>query len=291
MSRKERRWQQTLDKKTFENVRPPQSPSVLVEQLPEAHQKQAFFDHVHRNVDINHNLEILFADSKIGQLEFLPLYRSCVESTRTPVPKWKGFRRAQRALNLARYFDYSLSLDGPRIECGVWMGLSSLMLAKIAQSRDQSFDGKGYYIVDSFEGLSDLAEADAIEIKHLSTGEKEPIYSVPAGHFSVPLRYIKEIVMADFPNTSINKGWVPGVLSDLPDANWSFVHIDVDLYEPTRDCLNYFLPRLVPGGVIINDDFGSDLFPGGGSSWKEIMEDKRLSYVVLDTGQAVYISG
>ncbi len=248
-----------------------------------------FLNHVHQSVDIDQNQEILFAGARIGQLEFLPLYRACMERAGTRVGTWKVFRRAQRALILARYFDHALSVRGARVECGVLQGFSSLMLAQVARMRDEGFDGKGFHMVDSFEGLSTPTEGDAIGTQRLPTGEKRPVFSHQAGHFATSVDDVRS-VMADFPGTSIHKGWIPGVFSDLPETDWSFVHVDVDLYEPTKACLEYFLPRLAPGGVIVNDDFDSPLFPGGGLGWHEVMESKGLSYAVLDTGQAVYVS-
>lgn len=248
-----------------------------------------FLENVHQNVDIDRNLEILFAGAKIGQLEFLPLYRVCIERTGTPVGSWKGFRRAQRAFNLVRYFDHSLSVKGARIECGVWRGFSSLMLAQFARMRDKSFNGTGFHMVDSFEGLSAPTEKDAIATQRLPTGEEKPVFAQQAGHFATPVDHIRS-VMSDFPGVTIHKGWIPDILSELPETAWSFVHIDVDLYEPTKDCLEYFLSRLAPGGVIVNDDFGSPLFPGGQHGWHEVMESHGLSYAVLDTGQAVYLN-
>ena len=68
------------------------------------------------------------------------------------------------------------------------------------------------------------------------------------------------------------------------------MHIDVDLYEPVRDCLKYFYPKLEKGGVMINDDFNSPLFPGAGKAWHEFFETIGKGYAVLDTGQAVFLN-
>ena len=76
----------------------------------------------------------------------------------------------------------------------------------------------------------------------------------------------------------------------LPEDKWSYVHIDVDLYRPTLDSLEYFFPRLAAGGVIINDDYASPLFPGGGSGWIEFFERVKKPFTVLDSGQAVFIN-
>ncbi len=252
-------------------------------------EQNQFLEHVQRNLDVDRDQEILFAGAKIGRLDFLPLYRSCMERTGTAVPGWKTFRRAQRALVLARYFDHALSVAGGRAECGVYKGFSSLMLCLVARMREADFDGTGYHLVDSFDGLSTPTDADAIDVGRLPTGETRTVYSHPAGFMFTPIDHVQS-VMAEFPGASIHKGWIPDVFADLPEIDWAFVHIDVDLFEPTQACLEYFLPRLAPGGVIVNDDFDSPLFPGGGRSWKAVMEKRGLSYAVLDTGQAVFVN-
>ena len=247
-----------------------------------------FLSHVHRDVDIEKHLEILFANSAIGQLNFLPLYRDCMARSGTQVSSWKVFRRAQRALTLARYFFNSLSIEGGKIECGVNQGFSSLMMAKIAKMNNFHFTGADFHMVDSFEGLSQPTLGDEIDKQRSASGEELPVFSHQAGHFATPVENVQTL-MEEYPDAVIHKGWIPDVFSKLPDIEWSFVHIDVDLYEPTKACLSYFLPRMVKGGIIVNDDFGSPLFPGGGHGWHEILESQNLSYSVLDTGQAIFI--
>jgi hypothetical protein len=38
---------------------------------------------------------------------------------------------------------------------------------------------------------------------------------------------------------------------------FGFVHLDVDVYPITQFCVEFFAPRLVAGGVIVVDDYGS----------------------------------
>ena len=65
--------------------------------------------------------------------------------------------------------------------------------------------------------------------------------------------------------------------------------IDVDLYEPTIGCLEYFVPRMVKGGCILNDDFASPMFPGGFTGWRDFCDRRGLPYAILDSGQSVLI--
>ncbi len=251
-------------------------------------QQVRFMDGVHRNAPVGKNLQILFKDITVGDRLFMDLYGECMERTRTRAPGWKAFRRALRALNLVKYFEHSLSLDGSRAECGVLRGFSALLVARVHQIHDPDFVGQDFHLIDSFEGLSRPTEDDAIGYRDLGGGRREAVYSHNAGDFAADLEGV-EAVMKPFSETAFHKGWIPEIFETLPETNWAFVHIDVDLHEPTFKCLEYFVPRMVKGGCIVNDDFSSPLFPGGGSGWAKYCEQSNLSYVMLDSGQSVFI--
>ena len=72
--------------------------------------------------------------------------------------------------------------------------------------------------------------------------------------------------LAEFPNISYYKGWIPERFREVESLRFSFVHVDVDLEQPTRDSLEFFYPRLSPGGVLLCDDYGSSLCPGATSA-------------------------
>lgn len=247
-----------------------------------------FLQKVHQNAPISKNFDIIFEGMSVGDVDFTGLYHQCLKESRTSVGGWKVFRRALRAYNLAKYYHYSLGLEGHKVECGVLMGFSALLTSKIHLANDPKYKGDGFHLVDSFQGLSQPVEQDALGFQTTDAGQKLPLYSHEQGHFANNLENVKE-VMQDFPDISYHAGWIPEAFSSLPDVKWSYVHIDVDLYEPTYACLEYFIPRMVKGGVIINDDFSSPLFPGGGRGWAQFCEENTLSYVVLDSGQSVYI--
>ena len=247
-----------------------------------------FLEGVHSKAPIDKNFDILFKNCTIHGLNFIDLYESSMAESETSVGGWKIFRRALRALNLAKYYEYSLSFDGERVECGVLRGFSALLTSKVHLAFDKRYSGKGFHLVDSYAGLSQPKEKDALGFKEVLPGVRQPVYSHGKGHFATSLEHVKN-VMSAFPDVSYHKGWIPEVLKQLPSVKWAFVHIDVDLYEPTYSCLEYFVPRMVSGGVIVNDDFGSPLFPGGGRGWIEYFQKHELHYVVLDSGQSVYI--
>jgi O-methyltransferase len=62
------------------------------------------------------------------------------------------------------------------------------------------------------------------------------------------------------------------------------VHIDVDIYEPTRDSMAFFYPRLNDGGIIICDDYGFKSYPGATKAVDEFLRDKPEKMVALNDG-------
>jgi hypothetical protein len=229
------------------------------------------------------NMQIIFASSMFGDKSFLELYNDAIRRTRTGIAPHKWYRRAQRALHLSHYYTYSLSLPGAAAECGVALGLSSLLLNTVADLYPEQ-EKKDFYMIDSFEGLSEITEHDLV----VTEDNKEGVSLYKQGDMSCPFDWVKS-VFDGYPHVKMIKGWIPEAFDQLPEQQWSFVHIDVDLYEPTLGCLEYFYKRVVPGGVIINDDYGSPDFPGCGKAWRDFCIANSIPFVKFDTGQAVII--
>ena len=79
--------------------------------------------------------------------------------------------------------------------------------------------------------------------------------------------FVKNEVLKDFKFVEIFKGWIPEKFNKVKDKKFSFVHIDVDLYEPTLQSLEFFFPRLIEGGIIVCDDYNSFGFDGAKKAW------------------------
>ena len=233
------------------------------------------------SIDHNAQLETLFADCRIGGQAFLPLYRKAMSKTKTDVPEWKVYRRALRAFFLAKFFQRSLGVEGHFVECGVFNGFSAYLLRQLMEASQGA--PKEFHLVDSFEGLSELADEDHVLVDGTL---HESAYK--QGHFKVNMEDVYPR-FSGLEQVYWHKGWIPEVLTELPERSWAFVHIDLDLYEPTKTALEHFLLRMSPGGIIVNDDFASPGFPGAGQAWREVLEPQNLPYIVLDSGQAIYI--
>ena len=252
-------------------------------------ESQNIIKEIHKKTDLRKYIEISFGSRKIGPLNFSSLADHCISATKTSVPAFKAFRRLERLWVLLCYQLYVLKeVDGPIIECGVFRGFSALAM-NILMHELKKLEGKELrklYLLDSFEGLSKPVAEDYVRLPEGAKNAENSI--VKKGHFATPIEEV-ERVFSNMNNVNFIKGWIPEAFDSLPEEKWSFVHIDVDLYEPIHNCLEYFYPRMQKGGIIINDDFGSALFPGAGQAWREFFDNKNEGYAILDTGQAVFI--
>jgi O-methyltransferase len=150
-------------------------------------------------------------------------------------------------------------IEGAIVECGVWRGGSSmaaaLMLAALgAADRD-------LYLFDTFEGMSepgeldrrarDAAPADQL-LARSAKGDKVWAYS--------PLDEVrKNLASTGYPIERVTfvQGKVEDTIPGHAPDKIALLRLDTDWYESTRHELEHLFPRLVPGGVLIIDDYGA----------------------------------
>lgn len=147
-------------------------------------------------------------------------------------------------------------------ECGVYAGMSMLFTA---DKCNQRFIG-----IDSFEGVSAKTEFDTDYFDTVKL-DLDMKYSL--------------ITLGGIDNTEIYKGWIPEVFNKIDNLQYSYVHIDVDMYEPTRDSISYFWDKICVGGVLICDDYGSYKTIGARKAMNDFFN--RSDILELPTGQAI----
>jgi O-methyltransferase len=230
----------------------------------------------------NQRLNLLF---EVEQ-PFNDLYLKGMAISKTPD---SGNKRRARFYNLVSFLQSVNHIDAAVIECGCWKGLSSYLMGHYLKINNENFVGKDFYVLDSFEGLSDPSKEDVINDSLVDTqGERKGAAFKTKGAYSASLEIVKN-VLHEFPSISFHKGWIPNSLKQLPSLSYKFVHIDLDLYEPIKGSLEYFYPKLVRGGIIICDDYGSLYWPGAKQAIEEFAVDKGIRFISLSSGQAVFI--
>jgi len=192
----------------------------------------------------------------------------------------------QRLYNAVQFLGYTLDLDGDVAECGAFQGLSSYLFCSYLRLASPDFDGRGYHIFDSFQGLSQLREQDLVSAEAAGASHSE--YK-KVGAFHGSLEVVKATLL-DFPQIEYHRGWIPESFAGIPEKNYKFVHLDLDLYEPIKGSVEYFYPRMVKGGVIVIDEYAIPRWPGARKAVDEFCQLYHLvTPVALTTGNGVMI--
>jgi hypothetical protein len=143
---------------------------------------------------------------------------------------------------------------GDFAECGCFRGQATYMLASMLREAQVTTP---IHVFDSFQGLSAFSPEDRDGGQHDAAHEARM-----REHFSWPEVAFRRSLSQFGGQICIHSGWIPDRFSDVAETRFALVHVDVDLYEPTRDSLAFFFPRLSPGGWIFVDDYNSSAFPG-----------------------------
>jgi len=191
-----------------------------------------------------------------------------------------GESGAFRSINAGRHWMvYELlrltdAVPGDTAECGVYLAASSYLICSFIA---RSALPKDHHLFDSFEGLSAPAPEDGTS--HWQANDLQVDFGEAARRLS------------KFQNAHFYKGWIPDRFNEVADRRFSFLHIDVDLYEPTRDSIAFFYPRMNVGGVIICDDYGFATCPGATKAIDEYLRDKPEKMMTLSDGGGFLIKG
>ena len=160
----------------------------------------------------------------------------------------------------------SRNIEGDFAECGVWKGHSAWCAAALIK---ESGGSRRFHIFDSFEGLSERGREDGTRFS-LSPRQLEEERRLFACGEEVVRKNLEEF---DF--LSFYKGWIPSRFDEVADAKFAFAHLDVDLYQPTMDSLEFFFERLSKGGVIVVDDYGHTSFDGCTKAVREFIKGRE----------------
>lgn len=186
-------------------------------------------------------------------------------------------RVKDRHFNLLNLCKLVQDVKGDTAECGVREGFSSYLIMMATQNEKSA---KMHWAFDSFEGLSAPSAEDF--------NGSAPI-QWKKGDLAVSLEDVKaNFSKFDF-SVQLCPGWIPECFERIPDDKvFSFVHIDVDLYEPTIESVKFFLPRLAKNGILLFDDYGSPSCIGAKKAIDEVIDRERL--VSISTSQSFFIN-
>jgi predicted O-methyltransferase YrrM len=148
-------------------------------------------------------------------------------------------------------------IPGSFVECGVWKGGSSAIMALAIKDAGQQ---RHLHLFDSFEGLPEPGENDGAEAAAYSGGRNQGKLAT-IDECCAELNEVRKLILEkiNLPEALAHfyVGWfqdtVPAASTHLGPI--ALLRLDGDWYDSTKICLDHLYPLLSPGGIIILDDY------------------------------------
>ena len=168
------------------------------------------------------------------------------------------------------FFLYSVAhaqsiLDCAMAEVGVFQGSSARIICEAKRERP-------LHLFDTFFGLPQPGERDKRLLKR--------------GQYSGSLTAVTNLLRA-YSGVHFHPGEFPASAIGMEDMRFGFVHLDVDLYASTLSSLEFFYPRMAPGGVILTHDYST--LPGVAQAFTDFLVAKHSALIELPTTQAMIV--
>ena len=131
------------------------------------------------------------------------------------------------------------NVTGDFAELGVYKGQSAKLLHLMAPART-------LHLFDTFEGFTET------DLKP----ERGEAASYSTKNFAdTSINKVLKHIGGDSSKLKTHAGYFPDSARGLENESFALVNIDADLYNPVKAGLEFFYPRLAPGGVIIIHDY------------------------------------
>lgn len=158
-------------------------------------------------------------------------------------------------------------LRGDFAEVGVYKGSSAKLLC----------EAKGevaLHLFDTFQGLPAFGSTDDVALSERQYAESLP--NVRA--------YLRK-----YTNVHFYEGLFPHTATPVGNRQFSFVHLDLDLYQSTLESLKFFYPRMRPGGMIVSHDYST--LSSVREAFDEFFAEKPELVLELPTSQCLVVKG
>lgn len=162
-----------------------------------------------------------------------------------------GVERIGKLLAHADLYRMITSLPGQIVECGVFKGASLIRWATFRTlfEADHSRRILGFDAFGEFPRSGDSTDRTFIEWFESEAG---------AGISEQELREC--LASKGFSNIDLYPGDILQSVEEYVTANpalrIALLHLDLDVYKPTMEALRHLWPCIVPGGILVIDDYG-----------------------------------
>ena len=183
-------------------------------------------------------------------------------------------------------FNKIKDLPGNIVELGVFNGTSLLSWAIFLETFLSTDRYRKVYGFDSFEGLQDFSPKDG---KNIQSSDSEKYVGGYCSKEDVTETFVQlfneDAVIPNVNRVELIKGnifdTIPPFLDDRPGFKISLLHLDLDLYKPTKFALNTLYSHVVRGGVIIFDEYGIPPWEGETHAVDEFLDSNNFKDKVV----------
>jgi hypothetical protein len=164
--------------------------------------------------------------------------------------------------------------EGDFVECGVNRGgLSRAVIHYVDFERLN----KQFWLLDTYEGLVDRLISEDERRRGILPGGYEPCYENVVETFR------------RFRGVQIVRGVVPDTLSQVTATAICYLSLDMNNTAPEIAAAEHFWDRLVPGGIIVLDDYGWRKQINQKIAFDRFAEARKVNVLSLPTGQGLLI--
>lgn len=162
-------------------------------------------------------------------------------------------------------FKLILDVPGAILECGVHLGGGLMTWAQLSAAYEPINHTRRVVGFDTFSGFADIAVQDLAEHNAQSVvgGLAAPILADLHETIAVydktrPINHIPRVLLVPGDATTT----MPDFLKQNPHSLVALLHLDFDVYRPTRVALETFIERMPRGAVIVFDELNDPHWPG-----------------------------
>jgi hypothetical protein len=173
-------------------------------------------------------------------------------------------------------------LPGDFVECGVnWGFLSSAIMEYLNWNQI----GKTFYLLDTFNGIDEQLLTDQERAAGAAQASRR---SLARGRYVSNVDSVRQN-FSEWRNVKVIQGAVPGTLPQVPAERVAYLHIDMNCATPEIAAFEFFWPKLVPGGMVLLDDYGFNSHEAQKQAMDECAQARGVMVASLPTGQGLVI--
>ncbi len=212
-------------------------------------------------------------------------------------PNYVPRQNLSRFLAMHELFKMILDVKGSIVECGVFRGAGLMTWAQLSAIYEPVNYHREIIGFDTFSGFPDVDDADKTSGKTNENAKKggiaadsyteleKAIELYDSNRFLSHIEKVK-LIKGDFLKTG------PYFIEKNKHSLVALLYLDFDLYQPTKEALKIFLPRMPKGAILAFDEVNNPDWPGetlalvealnlNKHSIKQFYYEPNISYIIL----------